>query len=157
MDRDTGLKALGLSPGAGETEIERAYRVRSLSTKTLLLGSMRAEEKDRHRRELRKLVRVRDVALGRPERRNWRGERLGVGGRRLIDLLDRTSPDRLDARMARAFFGLPPDASEDEVRAAYGVRSRALVRAFANAESDEDLAHIRRLRAKLRTIRNFAL
>ena len=64
----------------------------------------------------------------------------------------RTQVNRLDERGARAFLGLSPRAENAQVR-----DKRALIRTFVSADDDEELAHVRRARMKLRTIRNFAL
>jgi hypothetical protein len=157
VDKDQGLRVLGVSPKAGTLEIERAYKTRSRAVKTLLLGAVRAAEKERYRFSLRELVRGRDVALGRRPRDQWQADPLGVSARRLIDLLHRTEVKRLDPARARAFFGLSPLASRAAVMDTYRIHARALVRAFANADSDEALHAVRRARGKLRTIRNFAL
>ena len=80
-----------------------------------------------------------------------------MSGRRLMRKLIRTQMDTLDDRGARAFLGLSPQAQNDQVRDAYQLRKRVLIRTFVTAHDDEELAHVRRARMKLRTIRNFAL
>jgi hypothetical protein len=157
MDRDEGLRLLGLAGGAGNAEIDQAYRHRALALKTQILCAERAVLKDQHRESLRQLVLARDAALGRPPRTSWAMEPLGLSGRRLMRKLSRTEMDKLDDRGARAFLGLSSQAQSTEVRDAYELRRRALIRTFVNAHDDEELAHARRARMKLRTIRNFAL
>ena len=157
VNRDNGLRVLGLGDQAGIREIERAYKTRARAVKTLLLGARRAADKDRYRSSLRELVRGRDAALGLVPRRDWHAERVALRGARLLDMLRRALVERLHAGAARGFFGLPPIASRAAVLDAYRLHSRALVRAFANARSDDELVAVRRARGKLRTIRNFAL
>jgi hypothetical protein len=156
MDREQGLRNLGLPSDAGPGEVRRAYRRRCLPLKTQLLTAPRAWLKDRYREELRELVQARDAALGRPDRTNWRG-RPPLSGSLLYRTLARTEAGELDDRGARQFLGVPPTAGREEVLSAYRLRARALVRCFANARSDDEMRAIRRARAKLRTIRNFAL
>ncbi len=135
--------------------MRRAYRKQALPLKTQLLTAPRVWLKDRYREELRCLVLARDAALGRPERPGWRAP--GLAGQRLFRTLARTDAGELDDRGARAFLGVPPTGGRDLVMGAYKLRARALVRCFANAASDDEMQAIRRARAKLRTIRNFAL
>ena len=56
MDRDEGLRALGLRRGAGNQEVEVAYRVRCLPLKTQILCSRRVLMKDQYRADLRTLT-----------------------------------------------------------------------------------------------------
>jgi hypothetical protein len=157
MNRNSGLRMLGLPERASERDIERTYRSRVLPVKQHILGARRAVDVTHHRDELRRLVAARDAAIGREPRSDWRGEHLGVSATRLLDLLDRTNVSSLDRRVACAFFKLPAGATRKDVIAAYAARKRALIRQFANAREDEELSAIRRARSKLRTIRNFAL
>jgi hypothetical protein len=157
MTRDEGLRLLGLAGGAGSTDIQQAYHYRASALKTQILNAERTVLLDQHREGLRQLVRARDAALGLPARRTWTVEPLGMSGQRLMRKLTSTPMDKLDDRGARAFLGLPPQAQDDQVRDAYQLRRRALIRSFVTAHDDEELAHVRRARMKLRTIRNFAL
>jgi hypothetical protein len=157
MDRDQGLRLLGLAAGAGSAEIHQAYGYRSSALKNQILCAERAVLKDQHRESLRQLVMARDAALGLPPRRSWASEPLPMSGKRLMRKLIRTQMDSLDDRGARAFLGLSPQAQNDQVRDAYQLRKRVLIRTFVTAHDDEELAHVRRARMKLRTIRNFAL
>jgi curved DNA-binding protein CbpA len=156
MDREHGLRNLGLPPDAGPGEVRRAYRKQCLPLKTQLLTAPRAWLKDRYREQLRELVQARDAALGLPDRTGWRARPL-MSGSLLFRTLVRTQAGDLDDRDARRFLGVPPAADREEVMNAYRLRARALVRCLANAKSDEEMRAIRRARAKLRTIRNFAL
>jgi len=155
MDREQGLRNLGLPDEAGPRDVQRAYRRHALPLKTQLLTAPRVTLKDRYRAELRELVLARDAALGLPDRATWRAP--GLSGRRVFTALATTPAADLDDRGARSFLGVGPDAGHDEIMAAYRLRARALVRCLANANSDDELRAIRRARAKLRTIRNFAL
>ncbi len=155
LTREQGLRNLGLPADAGPGEVRRAYRRQALPLKTQLLTAPRVWLKDRYREELRDLVVARDAALGRPDRTGWRAP--GLAGHRLFRTLAETEAGELDDRGARAFLGVPPAAGRDLVLDAYRVRARALVRCLANARSDDEMLAIRRARAKLRTIRNFAL
>jgi hypothetical protein len=157
MDREQGLRTLGLPADAGPGAIRRAYRRQCLPLKTQLLTAPRVALKDRYRDELRALVLARDAALGLPDRAGWRRDRPPVPGARIFGALARTQAGELDDRGARVFLGLSPAAGPDEIIAAYRVRARALVRCLANARDDAEMQAIRRARAKLRTIRNFAL
>jgi hypothetical protein len=157
MDRDEGLRLLGLAGGAASTDINQAYRDRASALKTQILNAEHTVLLDQHRESLRQLVLARDAALGLPPRRNWAVEPLGMSGLRLMRKLTGTPMDSLDDRGARAFLGLSPQAQRDQVQAAYQLRRRALIRTFVSADDDEELAHVRRARMKLRTIRNFAL
>jgi len=157
MDRDEGLRLLGLAADAGTAEIHQAYSYRSSALKGRILSAERAVLKDQHRATLRQLVLARDAALGLPPRRAWTVEPLGLSGQRLMRKLINTQMDKLDDRGARAFLGLSPQAQNAQVRDAYQLRKRALIRTFVTAHDDEELAHARRARMKLRTIRNFAL
>lgn len=155
LTREQGLRDLGLPAHAGPGEVRRAYRRLALPLKTQLLTAPRVWLKDRYREQLRDLVLARDAALGLPDRPGWRAP--GLAGRRLFKTLTTTDAGDLDDRGARAFLGVPPAGGRDVVMNAYKLRSRALVRCFANAASDDEMQAIRRARAKLRTIRNFAL
>jgi len=157
MDHDEGLRLLGLARGAAADEIHEAYRYRATVLKTRILNAERTVLLDQHRESLRQLVLARDAALGLPARRTWKAEPLGMSGQRLMRKLTKTQMDKLDDRGARAFLGLSPQAENDQVRDAYQLRRRALIRTFVTAHDDEELAHVRRARMKLRTIRNFAL
>jgi len=157
MDRDEGLRLLGLARGVTDAEIHEAYRYRASTLKTRILNAEHTVLLDQHRESLRQLVRARDAALGLSVRRTWTMEPLGMSGRRLIRKLTGTQMDNLDDRGARAFLGLSPQAEDTQVRDAYQLRRRALIRTFVTAHDDEQLAHVRRARMKLRTIRNFAL
>lgn len=157
LNREQGLRNLGLPTDAGPGEVRRAYRRQCLPLKTQLLTAPRVWLKNRYRDELRQLVLARDAALGLPDRPGWRGKLPGPAGRRLFQNLVLTDAGELDDRGARAFLGLMPVADRVEVLNAYRIRSRALVRCLANAASDDEMQAIRRARAKLRTIRNFAL
>ena len=157
MDRDEGLRLLGLDGSSRDAEIHRAYTYRSSTLKGRILCAERAVLKDQHRETLRRLVLARDAALGLPPRRAWTAEPLPLSGRRLMRKLVNTQMDQLDDRGARAFLGLSAQAPNAQVRDAYQLRRRALIRTFVAAHDDEELAHARRARMKLRTIRNFAL
>jgi len=157
MDRDEGLRLLGLAADAGSAEIHQAYSYRSSATKDRILCAERAVLKDEHCETLRQLVLARDAALGLPPRQAWTAEPLGLSGQRLMRKIINTQMDQLDDQGARAFLGLSPQAQNAQVRDAYQLRRRALIRTFVAAHDDEELAHARRARMKLRTIRNFAL
>jgi len=157
MTRDEGLRLLGLARGVTADEIHEAYHYRAATLKTRILNAEHTVLVDQHREGLRQLVRARDAALGLPARRAWTVEPLGMSGQRLMRKLTNTPMDNLDDRGARAFLGLSPQAQDDQVRDAYQLRRRALIRSFVTAHDDEELAHVRRARMKLRTIRNFAL
>ena len=157
MERDEALRLLGLAGGDGATEIHRAYAYRSSALKPRILCAERAVFKDQHRESLRQLVLARDAALGLPARRAWTAEPLGLSGRRLVRKLTSTEMDNLDDQGARAFLGVSSQAQNAQVRDAYQLRRRALIRTFVSAHDDDELAHVRRARMKLRTIRNFAL
>jgi hypothetical protein len=155
LTREQALGRLGLPAESGPGEVRRAYRRQALPLKTQLLTAPRVWLKDRYRSDLRDLVLARDVALGLPDRTGWRGA--GLAGQRLFRTLVDTHAGELDDRGARAFLGVPAAGGRDVVLQAYRVRARALVRCLANAASDDEMRAIRRARAKLRTIRNFAL
>jgi hypothetical protein len=157
MDRDEGLRLLGLAGGAGSAEVHQAYRYRAAALKTRILNAEHTVLLDQHRESLRQMVLARDAALGLPPRRSWAAEPLGMSGRRLMRKLINTQMDKLDDRGPRALLGLSPPAQNAQVRDAYQLRRRALIRKFVSAHDDEELAHVRRARMKLRTIRNFAL
>jgi len=155
LTREQGLSQLGLPPDAGAVKVQRAYRRQALPLKTQIMTAPRAWLKDRYREELRDLVLARDAALGLPDRPGWRAP--GLAGRRLFKTLATTDALDLDDKGARAFLGVPPNGGRDLVMGAYRLRARALVRCYANAATDDEMQAIRRARAKLRTIRNFAL
>jgi len=154
MNRDQGLRLLGLDAGASPREVQRAYRKRSLPLKTQVLTAPRVALKDRYRDDLRALVEARDAALGRP---HLPPPPVGVNGNRLLERLRRAHLEPVDRDRARAFLGVPADATDAAVWDAYRVCARALVRRLACATDDTEMALIRRSRMKLRTIRNFAL
>ena len=139
MDRDDGLRALGLRRDAGSQEVEVAYRVRCLPLKTQILCSRRVLMKDQHKEDLRTLVLARDAALGRMERKRWTVAALALSGHRLLKKIGKTATDHLDERGARAFFGLPAHADENQVMEAYQVRKRALIRSFVTSHDDDEL------------------
>ncbi len=155
LTREQGLRNLGLPTDAGPGEVRRAYRKQALPLKTQLLTAPRVWLKDRYREELRDLVLAREAALGHPDRGGWSAS--GLAGRRLFRTLLETRAGDLDDQGARAFLGVPPSGGRAAVMGAYKLRARALVRCLANARSDDEMQAIRRARAKLRTIRNFAL
>jgi len=157
LTRQQGLDQLGLPPDAGPAQIQRAYRRQALPLKTQLMTAPRVWLKDRYREELRDLVLAREAALGHPDRPGWRGDLPGPDRQRFLVRLELTEAGDLDDRGARAFLGLAPAAGRDEVMKAYRLRSRVLVRCYAAAVTDDEMRAIRRARAKLRTIRNFAL
>jgi hypothetical protein len=154
MDRDAALKALGLSPKAKPDEIEAAYRKRADALKRDVLAAARPDEIARHREALRALVRQRDAAFG--DKRPPPAE-LGISVRRLVATLRDTKVGALDRDTAKRFFGLAPSAPDADVRAAYELRKRALVRRYARAAQQAEVSAIRRAQGKLRTLRNFAL
>lgn len=155
LNREQGLRNLGLPADSGPGEVRRAYRRQALPLKTQLLTAPRVWLKDRYRGELRDLVLARDAALGLPDRPGWRAP--GLAGQRLFRTLATTDALDLDDHGARVFLGVPPAGGRDVVMGAYKLRARALVRCYANARSDDEMRAIQRARAKLRTIRNFAL
>jgi hypothetical protein len=157
LTREQALGQLGLPPDAGPVQVHRAYRRQSLPLKTQLMTAPRVFLKDRYRAELRELVLARDAALGLPDRTSWTGALPGPEGHRFLTRLARTDAGDLDDQGARAFLGLPAAAGRGEVLQAYRLRARVLVRCFAAAGTEEEMRAIRRARAKLRTIRNFAL
>ena len=154
MDREAALEELGLSPKARPDEIEAAYRERADALKRDVLAATKPDVIARHREALRALVRQRDAALGdkRPP-----PPKLGISVRQLVATLRETKVDALDRDTARRFFGLAPKTSDDEVRAAYELRKRALVRRYTRATKPAEVSAIRRAQGKLRTLRNFAL
>ena len=157
MTQQEGLRSLGLDNGATATEIALAYRSRSLPLKTQILSAPRAMLKERYRDDLRDLVTARQAALGRKLAEGWTGPAIGINAERLGDALSAIPADGLNAEKARAFLGLPKRATKAQVLAAYSIRARALIRRFAAASDDYELATVRRARLKLRTVRNFAL
>jgi len=157
MNRSTALRLLGVSGKAPAAEIQSIYKQRVTPIKAELLAATRAADVARNRDELRQLVAARDIALGKKPRDDWSGQRLSISSGRLIGLLQRTSVDVLDKKVACAFFKLSDQANALEIQEAYGLRMRALIRRFACATEDSEMRTIRRARSKLRTIRNFAL
>ncbi len=158
MDREHAVKRLDAPLDASPKDIQRAYKRLCRPLKVRLLRATVAEEKEQIRAELRELVQARDAALGRPMRSDWAAQtHLGFSGKRVLDVLSRTEPAQLDRGAACSFFDLAPDASNDDVRAAYRVRSRALVRCLANTHDDTELSTAHEARAKLRLIRDHAL
>jgi hypothetical protein len=157
LTREQGLSRLGLPADAGPKEVRRAYRRQALPLKTQLMTAPRVWLKDRYRAELRELVLAREVALGLPDRPDWHGETPGPDGNGFLSRLASTDAGELDDKGARVFLGLAPAAGRGEVMQAYRLGARALVRCYAAAVTDEEMRAIRRARAKLRTIRNFAL
>lgn len=157
LTREQAFSRLGLPPDAGPAQVRRAYRREALPLKTQLMTAPRAWLKNRYRDDLRELVLARDAALGLPDRQGWHGDLPGPDGRRFLSKLARTEAGELDDRGARAFLGLAPAAGRGEVLQAYRLRARALVRCYASAATDDEMRAIQRARAKLRTIRNFAL
>ncbi|HEX5136311.1 MAG TPA: hypothetical protein VFY93_05015 [Planctomycetota bacterium] len=157
MTRDQALGHLGLPPDAGPAQVRRAYRRQALPLKTQIMTAPRVWLKDRYREDLRDLVLARDAALGLPDRAGWRGALPGPDRQRFLVKLELAAAGDLDDRGARAFLGLAAAAGRDEVMQAYRLRSRVLVRCYAAAMTDDEMRAIRRARAKLRTIRNFAL
>jgi hypothetical protein len=157
LTREQALGHLGLPADAGPVRIRRAYRRQALPLKTQLMTAPRVWLKNRYREELRDLVLARDAALGAPRRDGWHGDLPGPERHRFLSKLVRTEAGELDDQGARAFLGLAPAAGRGEVMQAYRLRSRVLVRCYAAAATDDEMRAIRRARAKLRTIRNFAL
>jgi hypothetical protein len=157
LTREQAFGHLGLPPDSGPAQIRRAYRRQALPLKTQIMTAQRVWLKDRYREELRDLVLARDTALGLPDRRGWHGDLPGPDGHRFLSRLARTEAGDLDDRGARAFLGVAPAAGRGEVMQAYRLGARALVRCYAAAATDDEMRAIRRARAKLRTIRNFAL
>ena len=64
---------------------------------------------------------------------------------------------RMNRTDARRFFELSPRAKKKQIESAYELSQRALIRRFAIAASDQEMHSVQRARAKLRTIRNFAV
>jgi len=158
MDREHALKRLDAPLDASPKDIQRAYKRLGRPLKLQLLRASDVDEKEQLRAELRELVRARDVALGRPSRSDWMAQtRLGFSGRRIVELLEQTDPDGLDRAGACSFFDLAPDASADDLHAAYRVRARALVRHLANSADEASLGGAQEARARLRRIRDRAL
>ena len=157
MDQQAVYDGLGLPVGAGPEEVREAYASLSRPLKAMILSSTSAATKERHRASLRELVRCRDQALGIPAPDDWRAGRYGERSRPILARLEVTQTAELDAIRARAFFGLKPNASAEEVECAYEERKRALIRRFAVARDDAELQAARRARNKLKTIRNFAI
>lgn len=157
MDQQTSLKELGLGPEASPEEIERSYKTRSRALKSLILSSRRAELKEQHRDELRHLVLCRATALGEPPPGDWHADQFRISSTRLLARLRETGLHDLNRRTAREFLGVPAKAKRKQVMRSYREHQRALIRRFARARDDSELAVIRRARGKLRTIRNFAL
>ena len=157
MDRDAGMRALGLEPGAGKKLIQRAYKARSRALKGQILSAAHTDEIRRGRRQLRELVCTREIAMGHEPPREWQGGRLGLSGSRLVERLSDAHARDLDRRSARVFFDVPLNAKSKQVKNAYRLHSRALVRSYVRASDDAELKRIRRARAKLRTIRNYAI
>ncbi len=154
MERDAGLRVLRLSSRAGRNEVERAYKQECRPLKLRLLHANRPEEIALLRQSIRTLVSACEAVTGNP---HLPAPKPSVSGRKVLDLLQRTSVAKLDAARARAFFRLREQPDADAVRAAYRDYARALVRRFANAEDRDEIRTLRRARQKLRTIRNFAL
>jgi hypothetical protein len=157
MDQHAVFDELGLPVGAGPEEVREAYASLSRPLKAMILSATSAATKERHRASLRDLVRSRDLALGIRPPEGWRAGRYGERSRPVLARLEVTPTAGLDAIRARAFFGLKPNASAEEVERAYEERKRALIRRFAVARDDAELQAARRARNKLKTIRNFAL
>ncbi|MGQ0613263.1 MAG: hypothetical protein ACT4PV_05960 [Planctomycetaceae bacterium] len=157
MQRDQGIRLLGLKPGARTEEVLRAYRGQSEVLKRRILRARWPEEKEAYRDALRRLVSSRDVALGRPPGGAGGKERLGVSGSRLVARLEGLALSGLDGGGARSFLGLEPNAARGAILEAYDRGRRALLRRYSAAKTREEMLAARRARAKLRTVRNFAL
>ncbi len=152
MERDAGLRVLHVSSRAGRHEVERAYKQECRPLKLRLLHANRPEEVALLRQSIRTLVSACEAVTGNP---HLPAPKPVISGRRVLDLLARTSVTRLDGPRARAFFGGLSDA--DAIRGRYREYARALVRKFAHAKDRDEMRAVRKARQKLRTIRNFAL
>ncbi|MCZ6571893.1 MAG: VWA domain-containing protein [Planctomycetota bacterium] len=140
MHREDALRRLGVRRRAAPETIVRAYRALSGPLKRQLLQATSAEDKQASKKELSRIVRARDVALGE----------------RLIEMLGKTPTERMKLKRARKFFGLGRGATNKDVEDAYALCMRVLQRRFAKSDDDEEMAAIRRASETLETIRDLA-
>jgi len=158
VDRANALEFLGLAPGANAEQIEKAYKNLSRPLKLRLLRSTDAGVKQHHRDALRELVCIRAAALGETPPSRWRTrDKLGISTTRLIAALDRASPELMDRVGARAWLQVGPQPDDEEILAAYELRSRALKRRYARSADGREMTLIIRARKKLRAVRDLAL
>ena len=149
MERLRALEVLGLEVDASTGEIQRAYAAKSRVLKRRIVDAINVDERNRFRRLLSDLVRIRDCALGpevaarladqRKRRRggdeqpasDWWHPGLGV-------------PDEVvDRKGALDFFGCSPYTSHRNIREVFHRRSRALKRRIAHASDDSQLSEFR--------------
>ena len=132
--------------------LARAVRRRVL-TEVLVQVAMR-EDLDRQTAE--RLVSG-QVALGRKPPEDGMVERFPISSTSLMSRLGTVTSKGLDRKTARAFLGLPRDATQTSILDAYKLRSRVLVRRLARAKADDELALVHRSRNALRGVRDLAI
>ena len=157
MKYQSSMRELGLLEDAGVEEVLRAYKKRSRTLKSLITGARTAADKDRYRAELRHLVRCRAVALGQKPQENWAVDRFPISSTSLMTRLTGLENRRISRKAARAFLGLPRDATQTSILDAYQFRSRVLLRRLARAKADDELNTVHRSRSLLRSVRDVAL
>lgn len=157
MDYETAMRELGLPKDARIEQVRRAYTEKSRTLKELMTSALRAEQKEEYRVHLRKVFCCREVALGRKPPEDWMVERFAISSTSLMSRLGIVTSKGLDRKTARAFLGLPRDATQTSILDAYKLRSRVLVRRLARAKADDELALVHRSRNALRGVRDLAI
>jgi len=157
MDHETAMRELGLPGDANVAQIQKAYKEKSRTLKALMTNALRAEQKEEYRRHLRHIFCCRIVALGREPPEDWTVDRFPISSTSLMSRLGTVSSRGLDRKTARAFLGLPRDATQTSILGAYSLRSRVLIRRLARAREDAELAQVHRSRNALRDVRDLAL
>ena len=156
MDRLQALEFLGLAPDAGEAAVIGAYKQRARPLKHGILEANTHDEKGRRRDALRKLVCIRECALGRTPPATWGGTALGLSGIELCGRLSEFDPIFLGASRARDFLELEADCSSEDVDAAVQLRRRVLTRRFAKARNEAEMIAVRQAAETLRAVRELA-
>lgn len=162
MERLKALEVLGLGAGASPGEVQRAYSTKSRFLKRRVVDAINVEERNRYRRLLSDLVRIRDCALG-PEV----AARLAAQRRKVRSDREQSSDwwhpglgvpdDVLDRKSALDFFGCSPYTSHRNIREVFHRRSRALKHDIAHASDDESLSEFRIALRRLNEILVLAL
>jgi hypothetical protein len=154
MDRDGALAWLGLPANAIPDEIEAEYRRHSQPLKRLLVEAKSLAQREHWRDELKRMILIRDAALGEEQARVRRRTRRA---KRVADWWDPdmdVPADIRDRRSAAQFFG---KGTPDAIQRIFYQRSRQLKRRVAHAKSDERIGFYQEALRRLNHLLHLAL
>jgi hypothetical protein len=149
MERQRALEVLGLGADASAGEVQRAYAVRSRVLKRRIVDAINVDERNRFRRLLSDLVRIRDCALGPEAAARLKAQRRRRQGDHEQTPADWWHPELgvpeevADRKGALDFFGCSPYTSHANIREVFFRRSRELKRRIAHASDDNQLSEFR--------------